>query len=81
MLYFKAIFVAYDLLLLKAALKAPKDHTERFQLLRTFFPEEYNLLDRYFSVYRSTYTLLIDEQTAKEIRSYVKKSINTHFRI
>jgi uncharacterized protein (UPF0332 family) len=74
MLYFKALFVAYDYLLLLRASKAPQDHTERFQLLRRYFPEEYELLDRYFAVYRSTYTSIIDKQTAGEIRDYVKKN-------
>jgi uncharacterized protein (UPF0332 family) len=81
MLYFKALFVAYDLLLLRKAGKAPQDHSERFQLMREHFPEEYDLLDRYFSVYRSTYTITIDEATAKEIRNYVKKSITKHLGI
>ena len=75
MLYFKTLFVALDLLILRKLKKTPKDHTERFRILKAEFPEEYSSLDKYFSVYRSTYSTTVDKDTCEEIRQYVNKTI------
>ena len=81
MLYFKALFVGLDIMLLKAVKKSPKDHAERFRMLEASFPEEYVLLDRYFNVYQSTYTITIDKSTAEEVRNYVKRTLSKHLGI
>ncbi|OGY43604.1 MAG: hypothetical protein A2729_04240 [Candidatus Buchananbacteria bacterium RIFCSPHIGHO2_01_FULL_39_14] len=75
MLYFKALFVLLDLLIFNKRKSTPKDHTERFRILQRDFPEEYELLDRYFEVYRSTYSTTIDKETCEEIRTYVTKTV------
>ncbi len=80
-LYFKTIFVAYDLFLFKHNKITPKDHTERFQVLKKQFPNEYFKLDKYFGVYRNTYSTTIDKETCEEIRNYVKDFINKNFNI
>jgi len=77
-LYFKTLFVALDLLILRRKRITPKDHTERFRILQHDFPQEYDLLDRYFETYRSTYTTTIDKQTCEEIRSYVIQTIKNY---
>lgn len=74
-LYFKSLFVALDAELLKITKKIPKDHTERFQQLKLHLHSDYELLDRYFIVYRSTYTAIIDKETCEEIRTYVRKTV------
>ena len=70
-LYFKALFVALDLVILRRIKKTPKDHSERFRILEQYFPEEYRYLDQYFSIYQSTYTITVDKETCEEIRAYV----------
>ena len=70
-----ALFVLLDLLIFNKRRSTPKDHTERFRILQRDFPEEYELLDRYFEVYRSTYSTTIDKNTCEEIRNYVTKTM------
>ncbi len=77
-LYFKTLFVTLDLAILRKRKITPKDHTQRFQILKIDFPEEYNLLDRYFEVYRSTYSTTIDKETCEEIRIYVTKTVKKY---
>ncbi len=74
-LYFKVIFITLDLLLYRKKKITPKDHTERFRMLEKEFPEEYTLLDKYFQIYRDTYSLTIDIKTCEEIKKYATKTI------
>ena len=74
-LYFKVLFCALDAMLLRRTGKAPKDHTERFRLLETIDPASYELLDKYFPIYRDTYTTTIDKTTCERVRHDVKKII------
>ncbi|MBI2668277.1 hypothetical protein HYX14_00375 [Candidatus Woesearchaeota archaeon] len=80
-LYFKTLFVALDLFLLKKIQIVPKDHSERFRLLEKSFPKEYSMLDKYFSIYRSTYSTTIEKETCEEIRKYVIYFIKEKFGI
>ena len=75
MLYFKTVFVALDILILRKLKRTPKDHAERFRILEKEFPEQYALLDKYYPVYRSTYSVTIDQDTGQEIRNYVTRII------
>ena len=81
LLYFKAVFVALDVMILQKEKITPKDHTERFRLLERHHHGEYLLLDKYYIIYRSTYTTTIDEKTCKEIQKYVKQTINKNLGI
>ncbi len=74
-LLFKTLFVALDLVILRKVRLTPKDHTERFRILEKDFPPYYLLLDKFFSVYRSTYSTTIDEETCKEVKDNVEKVI------
>ena len=74
-LYFKTAFAVLDLIILKAAGNTPKDHSERFKILKKFFPEFYEFLDKYFDVYRDTYSLTIDKQTCDKIKENVEEII------
>jgi len=80
-LYFKTVFVALDLILFTKLKMAPKDHAERFRMLQQHFPKEYASLDKYYSIYRSTYSNLIDQQTCEEIRNYVAQTLKEHLGI
>lgn len=80
-LYFKTLFVALDLVIFRKLKLTPKDHTERFRVLEKHFPLEYVKLDKYYSIYRSTYSLVVDKQTCEEIRKYVLQFIKENFGI
>ena len=77
-LYFKAAFVVLDLILLKARGKTPKDHTERFRMLQSSFPDLYLFLDKYFKIYRDTYSLSIDKETCDKVRENANKIIKKY---
>lgn len=77
-LYFKAIFTILDYLILKKAGKSPKDHTERFILLKQLFPDLYEFLDKYFNIYRDTYSLTIDKETCDKIKQNAEEIIKKY---
>ena len=72
-LYFKAWFLTLDVLLLDKEGKSPKDHTERFVMLKHVFPELYDELNRRYPTYRATYTAILPQKICTEVRTYVKK--------
>ncbi len=74
-LYFKCLFVVLDYVILKKIGKIPKDHGERFRELEQYFPELYEVLDKYFPIYRDTYSLIIEKNKCDEIRENVKRII------
>jgi len=69
--FFKALFAADDLAIYNKIEQEPKDHTERFYLLKSHFPKLYTITDRLFSTYRRTYT----QELNKEELSLVKKRV------
>src|SRR3989338_1102180 len=50
-LYFKTLFAIKDFFLLEKLGYAPKDHTERFAILKIKFPDEYRILDSEFNTF------------------------------
>ena len=74
-LYFKTLFAIHDFILLKKIGYAPKDHTERFKLLKKEFPKEYEEIDSEFNTYRSTYNNVISKETCKRIKELVENEI------
>lgn len=56
-LLFKAIAVMTDLFILKKEGFIPKNHTERFRLLKTKYPEIYMILNKDFPVYHKAIEL------------------------
>ncbi|MBW2981325.1 hypothetical protein KY343_00465 [Candidatus Woesearchaeota archaeon] len=77
-LYFKAVFSVIDLILLKSEGKAPKDHTERFRVLEKSYPDLYEFLDKYFKIYRDTYSTTIDKETCDKVKENVKRIIERY---
>ena len=77
-LYFKCLFVVLDTIILQKKGKTPKDHTERFNILKENFPELYSFLDKYYIVYRQTYSLTIDKLTCEEIKKNVERIIKEY---
>ena len=77
-LYFKTLFLVFDLIILKSKGKTPKDHTERFRILQQTYPNLYESLDKYFKIYRDTYSISIDKETCEVIKGYAKKTIKEY---
>jgi len=77
-IYFKVLFSVLDLILLKSKGETPKDHTERFRMLQKFYPKLYELLDKYFIIYRNTYSTSIDKETCDKVKENVKGVIEEY---
>lgn len=77
-LYFKASFTILDYIILDKLGKTTKDHTERFRILQDSFPDLYGFLDKYFQIYRDTYSLTIDKKTCDEVKKNVYKIIEKY---
>lgn len=77
-LYFKAIFGVLDFIILKEKGKTPKDHTERFRIIEDSFPRLYEFLDKYFKIYRDTYSMSIDKETCDKIKENVNKIVKEY---
>jgi hypothetical protein len=77
-LYFKTLFAILDLIILKSKGKTPKDHTERFRILKSSFPELYTIIDKYFKIYRDTYVTTIEKEDCDKIRKNVKELIEKY---
>lgn len=74
-LYFKVLFGIFDYLILIKKGKIPKNHDERFRVLESSFPDLYKILDKYYPVYRKTYSFVIDKETCEVIKENVERVI------
>lgn len=74
-LYFKCLFGILDYILFNKLKKTPKDHAERFQMLKANFPQLYEIIDKYYQLYRDTYSLAIDKEKCEEVRNNVSRII------
>ena len=74
-IYFKALFSVFDLVILREKGFTPKDHTQRFKLLREHFPEFYEWIDKYFEVYRNSYSARIEKEDCDIVKEYVEEII------
>ncbi len=69
--YFKALTALNDLVLSKIGL-IPKDHNERFFLLKQHNHKLYEITDKLFTVYRRTYVQNIDNVDLNILRKNVE---------
>jgi len=72
MLYFKCLFVILDKIIFLKERKTPKDHTERFEILKKSFPKYYEILDKIYVIYRDTYSISIEKEKCEEVKKYVR---------
>ena len=77
-LYFKTLFAIQDFILLQKIGYAPKDHTERFRLLKKEFPDSYTIIDSEFNTYRSTYSRILSKETCNRIKKVVENEIEKY---
>ncbi len=76
-LFFKALAVLADWLILQKDGFIPKSHAERFRILKQRHPEVYGVLDKDFPAYQDSYTISLTKETAevmlKDVRETAKK--------
>ncbi len=72
--YFKSMFAICDLVLYRKIKIIPKDHTERFSLLKRNSYFLYEMLDRLFSTYRETYTKTLSPARAEHIKRKLEEA-------
>ena len=74
-LFFKAIAVSADLFILKTEGYIPKNHTERFNLLKLKFHDIYKILNKTFPVYQQSYRLKMNKEYAEVLENDFKRLI------
>lgn len=72
--FFKALFAVDDVALLEKINDKPKDHTERFNMLKENIPELYTITDRLFSTYRRTYTQDLEKEEVKLVKKRIMEA-------
>ncbi len=76
--FFKAIAIYCDYLMYLEARIIPKNHTERFALLKKYFPAIYVKVSSLFSLYTKSYNMKVNEKDVKIVKDYayeIKKFI------
>lgn len=51
----------------------PKNHNERFNFLKQYFPEAYSLVNSIFDEYRRSYNLRMEKRDALKVKENVEK--------
>ncbi|MEW6408448.1 MAG: hypothetical protein AB1465_07245 [Patescibacteria group bacterium] len=70
--YFKSLFALCDFILYKKIKQIPKDHSERFSLLKINDKYLYSTLDVLFSTYRETYTKILNIKQVIHVKEKIK---------
>jgi len=68
-LFFKALISFSDLYILQKTGNTPSSHTERFSITKENFFEVYNLLDKDFPFYQSSYIQKISKELAEVVKN------------
>lgn len=74
-LFFKALAVLCDLYILRKEGFIPKNHTERFEILKSKYSEIYSIMNKDFPVYQQSYRLKINKEYAEVLEKDVKRII------
>ncbi|MBU3896448.1 MAG: hypothetical protein KJ697_00750 [Nanoarchaeota archaeon] len=77
-LYFKALFIVLDYIILISGKELPKDHTQRFRILEKSFPAMYGVLDKIYPIYKNSYSTSISKKNCDEARAYVNRLIKEY---
>jgi hypothetical protein len=71
-LYFKALVNFSDLYVFQKTGETPSSHNDRFRITKERFPEVYDLLDKDFPFYQSSYIHIMNKEIAEVIREDAK---------
>ena len=77
--FFKAISNFCDVLIYKDIKILPKNHNERFQLLKKYFPSTYHKILHFFKTYRESYNLRLKKEDALKLKEFANELKNTIF--
>ena len=66
--YFKSLFAIDDASIIEKLGQKPKDHNERFFLMKRHIIKLYTITDRLFSLYRRTYTQELEKGEVELVR-------------
>lgn len=68
--FFKAIVILCDYLIYKEIKSLPKNHNDRFYLLKRYFEKIYSEVSELFVIYTKSYNLRMKEPDAIKLRDY-----------
>ncbi len=71
--FFRAIANLCDYKIYQEIRQIPKNHNERFELLKKYFYNEYSKVFSLFSIYRDSYNLRLTKEDALKIKEYAKE--------
>lgn len=74
--FFKSIVICCDYLIYKEIKLLPKNHNERFSLLKKYFEDIYSKVSELFETYIKSYNLRLLESDAKKIGEYANEIYN-----
>lgn len=74
-LYFKALAVIADYHILNKEGIIPKNHTERFNILRSRYKEIYDILNKDFPIYQQSYRINLSREYSEVLEDDVKRLI------
>lgn len=74
--FFKAIVILCDYLIYKEIKLMPKNHTERFNLLKKYFSNIYVKSSELFKTYVNSYNLRLGKEEAKKLENYANELKN-----
>ena len=68
--FFKAIVISCDFILYRAAKIIPKNHNDRFYLLKKYFTDIYQEVSKLFKLYVQSYNLRLDKKDVIVVMNY-----------
>jgi len=68
--FFKAIAILCDYIIYREIKILPKNHADRFSLLRTHFKDVYNKITELFNLYVLSYNKKLTKQNVLELKTY-----------
>lgn len=74
--FFKAIVIFSDYLIYREVRILPKNHNERFSLLKTYFKEIYQKVSILFKTYTESYNFRLSKDEAIKLRDYANELKN-----
>jgi len=72
-LYFKALVALCDYVVLRDTDRLPRNHTERFRILKERYLDLYEVVDFHFNYYRSSYMKRVEREWVEVLRDDVHR--------
>ena len=71
--FFKSIVICCDYLIYKEIRRLPKNHNDRFNLLKIYFKEIYSKVNHLFKIYIKSYNLKTRLREVLELKNYANE--------